>query len=95
MRTHHASTTRSQNPVAVATHANMAGSPSERHAVYSAWNAVRELVRSDDAIDVAVLKRLAGEPWVMERTHKSMRGVTRLWAACGLPDYRAGAHDAG
>ena len=37
MRTHHASTTRSQNPAAVATHANMAGSPSERHAVYSAW----------------------------------------------------------
>ena len=50
-----------------------------------------ELVRSDDAIDVAVLKRLAGEPWVMERTHRlagGIRGVTRLWAACGLPDYR-------
>ena len=46
-----------------------------------------ELVRSDDAIDVAVLKRLAGEPWVMERMH--LRGGTaRLWAACGLPDYR-------
>ncbi|MBC7504228.1 MAG: helicase [Sandarakinorhabdus sp.] len=46
-----------------------------------------ELMRSDDAIDVAVLKRLAGEPWVMERMH--LRGGTaRLWAACGLPDYR-------
>ena len=50
-----------------------------------------ELVRSDDAIDVAVLKRLAGEPWVMERTHRlggGGRNVVRLWAACGLPDYR-------
>ena len=46
-----------------------------------------ELVRSDDAIDVAVLKRLAGEPLVMERMH--LRGGTaRLWGACGLPDYR-------
>jgi ATP-dependent RNA helicase SUPV3L1/SUV3 len=50
-----------------------------------------ELQRSDDAIDLAVLKRLAGEPWVMERTHPGSggkRGVSRLWAACGLPDYR-------
>ncbi len=49
-----------------------------------------ELVRGDDAIDLAVLKRLAGEPWVMERTHRAAgpRGMTRLWAACGLPDYR-------
>ncbi len=46
-----------------------------------------ELVRGDDAIDVAVLKRLAGEPWVMERVH-APRGLGRLWAACGLPDYR-------
>ena len=46
-----------------------------------------ELVRSDDAIDVAVLKRLAGEPWVMERMHLRA-GAARLWAACGLPDYR-------
>ncbi len=46
-----------------------------------------ELLRADDAIDLAVLKRLAGEPWLMER----MRGrdaLARLWAACGLPDYR-------
>ncbi len=50
-----------------------------------------ELQRGDDAIDLAVLKRLAGEPWVMERTHPGSvgpRGVSRLWAACGLPDYR-------
>ena len=47
-----------------------------------------ELMRGDDAIDLAVLKRLAaGEPWVMERAHGHAR-LTRLWAACGLPDYR-------
>ncbi len=46
-----------------------------------------ELVRGDDAIDLAVLKRLAGEPWVMERA-PGPRGVSRLWAACSLPDYR-------
>ncbi len=46
-----------------------------------------ELVRGDDAIDLSVLKQLAGEPWVMERAH-GPRGVARLWAACGLPDYR-------
>ena len=54
-----------------------------------------ELVRGDDAIDLVVLKRLAGEPWVMERTHRGSpsrfggpQGMARLWAACGLPDYR-------
>ena len=46
-----------------------------------------ELQRGEDAIDLAVLKALAGEPWVMERT-KGPRGLGRLWAACGLPDYR-------
>lgn len=45
------------------------------------------LQRGDDAIDMAVLKRLSGEPWVMERT-PGPRGVSRLWNACGLPDYR-------
>jgi ATP-dependent RNA helicase SUPV3L1/SUV3 len=45
------------------------------------------LARGDDAVDFAVLKRLAGEPWVMERTNHR-RGVARLWDACGLPDYR-------
>jgi ATP-dependent RNA helicase SUPV3L1/SUV3 len=50
-----------------------------------------ELVRSDDAIDLAVLKSLAGEPWVMERAAQAtrgQRGTARLWAACSLPDYR-------
>ncbi|MDW8414950.1 MAG: helicase-related protein [Thermaurantiacus sp.] len=46
-----------------------------------------ELVRGQDAIDVAVLKRLAGEPWVMERA-RHREAVMRLWAVCGLPDYR-------
>ena len=46
-----------------------------------------ELVRGDDAVDLAVLKRLAGEPWVMERAHGRGR-IARLWAACSLPDYR-------
>lgn len=52
---------------------------------------VPQLQRGDDAIDLAVLKRLAGEPWVMERSHQSrdgQRGTLRLWTACGLPDYR-------
>ncbi len=50
-----------------------------------------ELVRADDALDLAVLKRLAGEPWVMERARSRLlgeRGLTRLWQACSLPDYR-------
>ncbi len=50
-----------------------------------------ELVRGDDAIDLAVLKRLSGEPWVMERAKSQLlgtRGLARLWQACGLPDYR-------
>ena len=46
-----------------------------------------ELQRGEDAIDLAVLKSLAGEPWVMERT-RTPRGLGRLWASCGLPDYR-------
>ncbi|MBB6227638.1 ATP-dependent RNA helicase SUPV3L1/SUV3 [Polymorphobacter multimanifer] len=50
-----------------------------------------ELQRGEDAIDLAVLKSLAVEPWVMERLGGKLsgpRGVARLWAACGLPDYR-------
>ncbi|WP_448660185.1 helicase-related protein [Sphingomonas sp. CJ99] len=40
-----------------------------------------------EAVDLAVLKRLAGEQWVRERArHPAM--VRRLWAACGLPDFR-------
>ncbi|MCP3730383.1 helicase [Sphingomonas sp. MG17] len=40
-----------------------------------------------EAVDLAVLKRLAGEDWVRERV-RSPRAVARLWAACGLPDFR-------
>jgi len=39
------------------------------------------------AIDLAVLKRLADEPWVRERAVGSSV-VGRLWDACGLPDFR-------
>ncbi len=46
-----------------------------------------ELWRGDDAIDLQVLKRLSGEPWVMERA-QGRPALMRLWAACGLPDYR-------
>lgn len=46
-----------------------------------------DLWRGDDAIDLQVLKILAGEPWVMERAH-GKPALMRLWAACGLPDYR-------
>lgn len=40
-----------------------------------------------ETVDLAVLKSLAGEGWVRERaTDPAM--VERLWAACGLPDFR-------
>jgi ATP-dependent RNA helicase SUPV3L1/SUV3 len=39
------------------------------------------------AIDLAVLKRLADEDWVRART-RTPAAVKRLWAACGLPDFR-------
>jgi ATP-dependent RNA helicase SUPV3L1/SUV3 len=40
-----------------------------------------------EAVDLAVLKRLAEDPDVQARTggHEAVR---RLWAACGLPDFR-------
>lgn len=39
------------------------------------------------SVDLTVLKRLADEPWVRDRTrHPAM--VKRLWAACQLPDFR-------
>ena len=47
----------------------------------------RELVRADDAIDFAVLKRLAGEDGIAERA-RGHAMLKRLWAACQLPDYR-------
>lgn len=39
------------------------------------------------AIDLAVLKRLADEPWVRDRAINSA-SVGRLWDTCGLPDFR-------
>ncbi|GAA4770350.1 hypothetical protein GCM10023219_16160 [Stakelama sediminis] len=39
------------------------------------------------AVDLAVLKRLAEEDWVRARA-RTPAGVARLWAACGLPDFR-------
>ena len=45
------------------------------------------LLAAPQSTDLAVLKRLADEPWVRERArHPAM--VKRLWAACGLPDFR-------
>ena len=40
-----------------------------------------------EAIDLAVLKRLAGDPDVAARA-RGEEAVRRLWAACGLPDFR-------
>ncbi|MBI0475669.1 helicase [Sphingomonas sp. MA1305] len=45
------------------------------------------LIAAPQATDLAVLKRLADEPWVRDRT-RSPAMVKRLWAACGLPDFR-------
>ena len=39
------------------------------------------------ATDLLVLKRLADEPWVRDRA-RGARMVARLWAACGIPDFR-------
>ena len=39
------------------------------------------------ALDLGVLKRLADEPGVRERV-RSPSAVARLWAACGVPDFR-------
>jgi ATP-dependent RNA helicase SUPV3L1/SUV3 len=39
------------------------------------------------ATDLAVLKRLAEEDWVRDRA-RSPGQVARLWAACGVPDFR-------
>ncbi|NYT42381.1 helicase [Sphingomonas sp. R-74633] len=40
-----------------------------------------------EAVDLAVLKRLAEEDWVRQRVRSPLM-VKRLWAACGLPDFR-------
>ena len=46
-----------------------------------------ELHRADDALDYAVLKRLAKEEWVQSRA-KGRAALDRLWQACGLPDFQ-------
>ncbi len=40
-----------------------------------------------EAVDLAVLKAIADDPDVRARA-KSLRTVKRLWAVCGLPDFR-------
>ncbi|QIG81629.1 DEAD/DEAH box helicase [Stakelama tenebrarum] len=40
-----------------------------------------------EAVDLAVLKRLADQDWVRDRA-EGKAAVARLWAACGLPDFR-------
>ncbi|HEX8387827.1 MAG TPA: helicase-related protein [Sphingomonas sp.] len=40
-----------------------------------------------EALDLKVLKRLAEEGWVRDRT-RAPSMVKRLWAACGVPDFR-------
>ena len=47
----------------------------------------RVLWAAPQAIDLAVLKRLGSEDWVRDRA-RSPAMVKRLWAACGLPDFR-------
>ena len=46
-----------------------------------------ELRPAPEAVDLAVLKRLAGDPEILPRA-KGEERVRRLWAACGLPDFR-------
>ncbi len=46
-----------------------------------------ELMRAEDAVDLSVLKTLAQDEWVQGRA-RAPAMLQRLWAACGLPDYR-------
>jgi len=46
-----------------------------------------ELRAAPEALDLAVLKRLSNERVVLDRA-RSPAGVARLWAACGIPDFR-------
>lgn len=46
-----------------------------------------ELRAAPEAVDLAVLRRLADDPLVIERA-RGQRQVERLWAACGLPDFQ-------
>ena len=52
----------------------------------------RVLRAAPQAIDLAVLKRLAEDPEVRARV-RSPAMVARLWAACGLPDFRKSGID--
>jgi ATP-dependent RNA helicase SUPV3L1/SUV3 len=45
------------------------------------------LQAAPEAIDLAVLKRLADEGWVRDRA-RGPAMIERLWAACGVPDFR-------
>ena len=46
-----------------------------------------ELRAAPEAVDLAVLKRLADDPLIIDRA-RGHRQVERLWAACGLPDFQ-------
>ncbi|WP_442800307.1 helicase-related protein, partial [Sphingobium sp. C100] len=46
-----------------------------------------ELRAAPEAVDLAVLRRLADDPMVIERA-RGQRQVERLWAACELPDFQ-------
>ena len=58
------------------------------------WRPQEPVLRAaPQATDLMVLKLLAEESWVRERT-RHPRMVARLWAACGLPDFRKLGADA-
>lgn len=46
-----------------------------------------ELRAAPEAVDLAVLRRMADDPDVVARV-RGRRQVERLWAACGLPDFQ-------
>ena len=48
----------------------------------------RELRAAPEAIDLAVLKRLAERSGGARRARRRRTWCERLWAACGLPDFR-------
>ncbi|MGI4731890.1 MAG: helicase-related protein [Janthinobacterium lividum] len=52
----------------------------------SRWGGDR-LRAAPEATDLGVLKRLASEDWVRARVRSPFM-VRRLWAACGVPDFR-------
>ncbi|RVT42167.1 helicase-related protein [Sphingobium algorifonticola] len=46
-----------------------------------------QLRAAHEAVDLAVLKRMADDPLVRERA-RNRQQVARLWSACGLPDFQ-------